>query len=164
MVPGSLSNCQLIRLILKGNYRCEFYLYPQKYPHTSDNGCCLLESVRDISGASPFPVPGKLSPGFGHRRTGLPCRNVGSGHRQHQEPLGRGQFPTTLTSLASYSPCCSLCRCISFCAELRNCALSKSLTLSPGLAKPRTPYIGLSIVFRFCAAPVRREVRNLRSL
>lgn len=33
------------------------------------------------------------APRFGHRRTGLPCRNVGSGHQQHQEPLGRGQFP-----------------------------------------------------------------------
>lgn len=55
-------------------------------------------------------------------------------------------------SLVSHSQCSTSRRCISFCAELRNCALSKSLTFSPGLAKPRTPYIGLSIVFRFCAA------------
>lgn len=94
----------------------------------------------------------KSSPRFGHRRTGLPCRNVGSGHQQRQEQLSRGPFPTALTSLVSYPPCCFSHRCISFCAELRNCALSKFLTFSPGLAKPRTPYIGLSIVFRFCTA------------
>lgn len=86
---------------------------------------------------------------FGHRRTGLPRRNLGSGHQQHQEQLNRGQFPTALTSLASYSPCCSLCRCISFCAELRNCAISNPPTSSPALAKPRTPYIGYPLHFVF---------------
>lgn len=77
--------------------------------------------------------PGKHPPGFGYRRTGLPCRNVGSSNRQHQEPLGRGQFPTTLTSLASYSPCCSLCRCISFCAVPVRRNMRK--LLSPGISR-----------------------------
>lgn len=115
------------------------------------------------SGGGEGPCHPGNPPRFGHRRTGLPRRNLGLGHQQHQEQLSRGQFPTALTSLVSYSPCCSLCRCISFCAELRNCAISRTLISSPALATPRTSSIGLPVAFRFCAVSVR-NLRNLPSV
>ncbi len=61
MVPGSLSNREFMAMILKENIKCEFYLYPHKYPHHSDGGICISRSMRDISRLGPFPVPEKLS-------------------------------------------------------------------------------------------------------
>lgn len=178
MVPGSLSNREFISMILKEKSVCGFYLYPQKYPHISGSGCCLLESVRDISGQAPslsrgnYPYTGcGEGPGHPGKRpldlvTGVPVypaemsgQIIGNTKSLWVEVSSLYAHP----SLVSYSRCSTSRRCISFCAELRNCAISRTLISSPGLAAPRASYIGLSIAFRFCAVPVRRKVRKLRN-
>lgn len=94
------------------------------------------------------------APTFVYRRTGLPRRNVGSGHQLHQEQLGRGQFPIALPPLFHTHRVvlrADVFRFAQFCAIVQSSNPSSPPQALPHLAPPILDHHCVSFLRSACA-------------